>query len=104
MPPRHTSTSAVASSSKRPGTSLSSNPPPLKRSRLDNRGDCLEPEEVDDDDDDVIIISDSRDENKPGRGKMREKQKADDKKKSDEDKLSSRDIVQFFRLDPKKLE
>ncbi|KAJ7929281.1 peptidase family C78-domain-containing protein [Mycena leptocephala] len=105
MPPRHTSNSAVASSSKRPGTSLSSNPPPLKRSRLDNRGDCLEPEEVDDDDDDdVIIISDSRDENKPGRGKMREKQKADDKKKSDEDKMSSRDIVQFFRLDPKKLE
>lgn len=104
MPPRHNTplntTNAVASSSsKRPGTSLSTNnPPPLKRSRLDNRGGCLPLE--DEDDDDVVIIGDSRDENLAGR-KM---SPVRDKKKVDDGKLPTRDVLQFFRLDPKKLE
>ncbi|KAJ6547116.1 peptidase family C78-domain-containing protein [Mycena capillaripes] len=106
MPPRHTpntTTNAGASSSKRPGTSVSSNnPPPLKRSRFDNRGGRLQQEEEEDDDDEVIIVGDSRDENVPGRGKMVPK---NDKKKFDDgEKMSTRDILQFFRLDPKKLE
>jgi len=100
MPPRHnaplTTNDAASSSTKRPGTSSSLNNPPLKRSRLDNRGGRLQPE--DDDDDDVVIIRDTRDENLPGCGKMSPKKKADD------EKLATRDVLQFFRLDLKKLE
>ncbi|KAJ7871475.1 peptidase family C78-domain-containing protein [Mycena olivaceomarginata] len=98
MPPRHSTpldqtTNAVASTStKRPATAMS-NPLPLKRSRVDNRGGNLQPEE----DDDVVIIEDPRNENLPGCGKML-------KKKSDDEKPSTRDVLQFFRLDPKKLE
>ncbi|KAJ6488636.1 peptidase family C78-domain-containing protein [Mycena vitilis] len=95
MPPRRAAAPVpVASSSKRPGTSSSTHPPPLKRSRLDNSVR----HEDDDDDDEVIIVRDSRDENLPKMfpTKMNGKKKAD--------KLSPRDILQFFRLDPKKLE
>ncbi|KAF8184941.1 peptidase family C78-domain-containing protein [Mycena galopus ATCC 62051] len=104
MTPRHvaplnTTINAVASSSKRPGTSLSSNNPlPLKRSRVDNQGSHLQP--GDDDDDDVIVISDSDDENLPQRVNLSPKKKADDGKQQ----LRTRDVLQFFRLDPKKLE
>ncbi|KAJ7261389.1 peptidase family C78-domain-containing protein [Mycena haematopus] len=99
MAPRHDaplSTNADASSSgKRPGTPLSAkNPLPLKRSRVDNQGRHLQRE----DDDEVIIISDSHDENLPAHGKVREK------KRVDSEKLSTRDVLGFFRLDPKKLE
>ncbi|KAF7338646.1 hypothetical protein MVEN_02091000 [Mycena venus] len=99
--PLNTTNNAVASlSTKRPGTALSINsPPPLKRSRLDNRGGCLPLD--DDDDDEVVIISDSRDENVPEQAKM---SPVRDKKKAEDDKLSTRDVLQFFRLDPKTLQ
>ncbi|KAJ6500449.1 peptidase family C78-domain-containing protein [Mycena sanguinolenta] len=85
----------ASSSSKRPGTSLSANNPlPLKRSRVDNQGGSSQHE---DDDDDVIIISDSQDENLPTNGKMREKKQVDDAK------LHTKDVLDFFRLNPKKL-
>ncbi|KAJ6606550.1 peptidase family C78-domain-containing protein [Mycena vulgaris] len=105
MPSRHNmapnTTNAVASSSsvKRPGTSLSfTNPPPLKRSRVDNQGSHIE---HGDDDDEVEIVHDSRNQNVPGRGKanpMRDK-----KKTGFVDTMSTPDILKFFRLDPKKL-
>ncbi|KAJ7168151.1 peptidase family C78-domain-containing protein [Mycena crocata] len=93
---------AIASSSgKRPATPLSlQNPVPLKRSRFDNQRDHFP--DQDDDDDEVVIISDSRDENLSGRGKPSPKR--DKKKAEDGDKMSTPDILKFFRLDPKKLE
>ncbi|KAJ7756846.1 peptidase family C78-domain-containing protein [Mycena maculata] len=109
MPPRQDipRTNAVASTSsgKRPATPQSINPTPLKRSRVDNQG--RRPD--DDDDDEVQIIHDSRDENLPGRGKITSSvtSPARDKKKGKEkpeDTMSTSDVLNFFRLDPKKLE
>ncbi|KAF7359376.1 hypothetical protein MSAN_01280200 [Mycena sanguinolenta] len=102
MAPRHDALSSAdagaSSSSKRPGTSLSANNPlPLKRSRVDNQGGHSQPE---DDDDEIIVISDGRDENLRANGKtspVREKKQVDDVK------LHTKDVLEFFRLNPKKL-
>lgn len=99
------SSAAGPSSGKRPATSSSFNSAtsPLKRSRLDNSTQGEEGE----DDDDVVIISDSRDQNLHGggRGRTFPTKKFDSKKKyEDKQQMPTREVLQFFRLDPKKLE
>ncbi|KAJ7771761.1 peptidase family C78-domain-containing protein [Mycena metata] len=99
------SSNAGPSCGKRPATasSLTASSPPLKRSRLDNRDGNAHAEQ-EDDDDDVVIICDSRDQNLPGRGSGKMTSPKNDNKKDDKQQLPTRDILQFFRLDPKKLE
>lgn len=100
-----TRTNSVASSSstKRSATSQN-NPIPLKRSRVnnENEGNRTENEGEDDDDDEIQIISVTiRNENTPGHAKPRTPMKG---KEKDGEAMSTRDILNFFRLDPKKLE
>ncbi|KAK7023904.1 peptidase family C78-domain-containing protein [Favolaschia claudopus] len=96
----HASPTAETSNSpstKRPGTPVSLDTLPLKRSRVDVQYDDAQPENGTE----VIVVDDSDDENVPASENTSPDRK---KKKTEPQKLATSDVLQFFRLDPKTLE